>query len=469
MALLQLRVSLLLALRDAHRIRASLLARATPRVLASAARTRSPQLRAAPHDISADIAPPRCAPPPPPPGSCSPYAAHIASAADGLTGMCAPFCGAYVAACGAELGLAADFCATRSTASAYCYPDYAAENLTPSSTALQPYWPRLDGHGKLPTQPIGMFMKPGGNSWWIVNQRGQISQIRNIPGAEQLTPILDISDRVIQGGATGELGEMGLLGLAFSPDFLRTGYFYVNYINLARFTVVARFTFASGKPKKTAASEVQILSHWQPYENHNGGTLLFEPGDLADPYAAGKTGYNLYIPTGDGGLYGDPDPLTTVTLNSDSELYLARDGGLYGDPENRAQGVNDVNVRYGKILRITLPAGTNEGGYSIPEGNISAEVWAYGFRNPWKCTFDRAHLDAPQMWCGDVGQDKFEKVIRVLPRQNHGWRNYEGSSLYSPPKIAYVDPDFEYCHGGVTNAPKQCAGKTFTGESVTGG
>jgi glucose/arabinose dehydrogenase len=102
------------------------------------------------------------------------------------------------------------------------------------------------------------------------------------------------------------------------------------------------------------------------------------------------------------------------------------DGGGGNDPRNNAQNLDSP---LGKVLRLWVHAGANApGGYMTPtEGNIKGLVWAYGMRNPWRCTFDRAQLSTPTMYCGDVGQDHMEEVTRVYAGANHGWKRYEGT------------------------------------------
>ena len=162
----------------------------------------------------------------------------------------------------------------------------------------------------------GMFIKPDSNFWWILNQRGQIIEIENERSTNTTQSVMDISLRVIQSGENG-LGEMGLLGLAFSPDFSFTNHFYINYINTTRFTTIARYTYRIGDPEGTASTEQILLQFYQPYENHNGGTMLFSPADLARP--SGQSFYDLYISTGDGGsgkCYFN-FPLSTFHLTSE--------------------------------------------------------------------------------------------------------------------------------------------------------
>lgn len=165
--------------------------------------------------------------------------------------------------------------------------------------------------------------------------------------------------------------EQGLLGLAFDPNYAVNGYFYVNYTNNTATgnTVIARYTRNAINPNiADVASEVILLTVTQPFSNHNGGNLEFDPD-----------GY-LYIGMGD--------------------------GGSGGDPGNRAQDITDQKL--GKMLRIdvsTVP-------YSIPADNPFVgitgddEIYQYGLRNPWRFSFDRLTGD---LWIGDVGQGAWER------------------------------------------------------------
>ena len=223
----------------------------------------------------------------------------------------------------------------------------------------------------------------GSGRSFVVEQGGTIRVIE--AGEVAAEPFLDISDKT-EGG-----GEQGLLGLAFHPDFEGDGRFFVNYTDLAGDTIVASYRAdgASADPE----SEQVLLKIDQPYSNHNGGHLEFGPD-----------GY-LYIATGDGGSAGDP-----------------QDNG-----QNR-------DSLLGKLLRIDVD---DEEGYEVPTDNPFAdgregapEVWAYGLRNPWRFSFDRA---TDTLWVGDVGQGELEEINRVPDDEaglNFGWNQMEGSRCY---------------------------------------
>jgi glucose/arabinose dehydrogenase len=243
---------------------------------------------------------------------------------------------------------------------------------------------------------------------FIIEKHGTIRVYEN--GQLLDAPFLDITDRVDDSG-----NEMGLLGLAFHPDYARNGFFYVNYTGDGGHTRIARFH--AEENSADAGSEKVLLIVEQPYENHNGGALAFGPD-----------GY-LYAGLGDGGLAGDP----------------------------HKNGQNTKTL-LGKILRIDV---NNGDPYSIPSDNpFGNEVWAYGLRNPWRISFDRATGD---LWIGDVGQGDWEEVDYFpadgVAGANFGWSIMEGNHGYDgEPQPGLILPAAEYSHADA-----------YGGCSVTGG
>ena len=236
---------------------------------------------------------------------------------------------------------------------------------------------------------------------FVVEQPGRIRILQQ--GVLRPRPFLDITDRVLAGG------ERGLLGLAFHPDFRRNSRFYVNYTRKPDgATVVAEYR---NEPSKNQASgdERILLVVPQPYANHNGGMIAFGPD-----------GY-LYIALGD--------------------------GGSGGDPGNRAQNLQDL---LGKILRIDID---HRDPYEIPQDNPFVqgggrpEIYALGFRNPWRFSFD---AKTGELWVADVGQNMWEEIDLVTRGGNYGWRVMEGTHCFSPssscetPQVA--SPVIEYSH-----------------------
>lgn len=344
---------------------------------------------------------------------CNPFAVHAYAAGNnGEVGLCAAFCDAYAKAC----GLPAEFCASHVSDSIYCFP--YQEPASPPSTSLTPFFKKLT----LSSRVIGAFMRPDVKKWWVADQRGTITEIAHDPQTTQKRTVLDIQYRVNQGRG-GVQGELGMLGMAFSPDFAKTGQYYVNYVDNSMNTVVARYSTSTG------TTETRVISFHQPFENHNGGTLLFKPSAYTSP----DTTFDLFISTGDGGNANDP----------------------YRNAQN-------VNSNLGKILRIRVSSSSI--GYTNPSDNVESNgtatsIYAYGMRNPWKCTFDDA-TDA--LYCGDVGQEKVEEIDVIRQGGNYGWPNYEGTYYNRGPVLSYSAPTYQYCHTGST-----CA--AVTGECVIGG
>ncbi len=252
----------------------------------------------------------------------------------------------------------------------------------------------------------------GDSRLFVVEEVGRI-RIIDSTGTLLSTPFMDISARVLYNG------EQGLLGLAFAPDYATTGYFYVNYTSRpSGRTTISRFRVTAGDPNIADPNSEEILfTIYQPYSNHNGGSIAFSPID----------GY-LYIGTGD--------------------------GGSQNDPGNRAQNPDSL---LGKLLRIQVTSGVP--GYTIPPGNPFAqqpsqgrgEVWGIGMRNPWRISFDRLTGD---LWIGDVGQNTWEEVdmepVGTTQGRNYGWRCYEGAHTFNTTGCAaasaFTPPVWEYQH-----------------------
>lgn len=255
----------------------------------------------------------------------------------------------------------------------------------------------------------------GSQRLFVCEQEGRIRIVEKGKLLEK--PFLDISSQVIKNKG---YDERGLLGLAFHPQFKNNGKFYV-YCSMKvtgagrgidHQSVLMEFMVAKeNKDLANPASSKVVLAFNEPESNHNGGDIKF-----------GKDGY-LYIATGDGGNYND--------------LH-----GQFGNAQN-------LNSLLGKILRIDI----NTSPYSIPKdnpfvgkGDTKPEIYAYGFRNPWRISFDKEN---GQLFVGDVGQDNFEEVDLVKKGGNYGWRIREGLHEKFPkdpdPKN-WIDPIAEYPH-----------------------
>jgi cysteine-rich repeat protein len=241
---------------------------------------------------------------------------------------------------------------------------------------------------------------------FIVEQTGRIRILKW--GTLLATPFLDVSAKV------SCCGERGLLSMAFDPNYASNGRFYVSYTNTSGNSVVSRFQ-VSVNPDIASTTETILLTQVQPFSNHNGGQLQFGPDGL------------LYISFGDGGSSGDP------LGNGQSLVTLL-----------------------GKLLRIDVSGG---GAYTVPGSNPFAgatpgldEIWAYGFRNPWRFSFDRATGD---LYTGDVGQNAFEEIdfqpVSSPGGENYGWNTMEGLHCFNPSsgcdQTGLTLPVVEYGHG----------------------
>ena len=237
---------------------------------------------------------------------------------------------------------------------------------------------------------------------FILEQPGIILIVKNGQLLEK--PFLDIRDRV---GSNNS--EQGLLGLAFHPHFAENGYFFINYTDHNGNTHIVRFTGSA--ESADPASEKLLLLVQQPFPNHNGGALAFDP-----------QGY-LVIGLGDGGSSGDP----------------------YGNAQSR-------NSLLGKLLRLDVDRGEP---YAIPADNPyvltgtgNPEIWNIGLRNPWRFSFDRLTGD---LWIGDVGQNLWEE-IDFIPADtpgglNFGWNKMEANHPYNGSNLPdYTAPVAEYPH-----------------------
>ncbi|MDX6650295.1 MAG: hypothetical protein QOJ97_2246 [Solirubrobacteraceae bacterium] len=220
---------------------------------------------------------------------------------------------------------------------------------------------------------------------FVVQQGGLIRVVRD--GRTLPTPFLDLQDRVSTGG------EQGLFSMAFAPDYARTGRFYVSFTDTSGDSRIEEFRRVSAD-RAAPASRRLVLHVAQPEPNHNGGLIAFGPDGL------------LYIGFGDGGGGGDQH-------------------GARGNAQN-------LNSLLGKMLRID-PRRSGSRRYGVPRDNPFVgragrdEIWAYGLRNPWRWSFDRATGD---LAVGDVGQNSVEEVTfarRDRARgRNFGWRVWEG-------------------------------------------
>jgi glucose/arabinose dehydrogenase len=254
--------------------------------------------------------------------------------------------------------------------------------------------------------PLDLQAPPGDSRLFVVEQGGRIRIVRG--GALVAQPFLDISGRISSGG------ERGLLGLAFHPSYASNGRFYVNYTNPGGDSQVSEFRVSADADRADPGSERPLLGVRQPFANHNGGGLAF-----------GNDGF-LYAGFGDGGSGGDP----------------------LGNGQN-------LGTELGKMLRIDVDHGNP---FAIPADNpfanqsgVLPSIWAYGLRNPFRFSFDRATGD---LYIGDVGQARVEEIdVGLTSRrggENYGWNVTEGSQCFEPAsgcsKAGVTLPVAEYGH-----------------------
>jgi glucose/arabinose dehydrogenase len=251
-------------------------------------------------------------------------------------------------------------------------------------------------------QPLFVTHAGDGSGRTFVVEKG--GTIRLLDG----TVFLDISDRV---GSSGY--EQGLLGLAFHPQFAQNGFFFVNYTDGNGNTVVSRFGLLNNQQIGDPNSEQVVLRQEQPAANHNGGMIAFGPDDM------------LYIGLGDGGGANDQ----------------------YGNGQN-------FETWLGTLLRLDV---SRSEPYAVPQDNpfvgapgAQPEIWAYGLRNPWRFSFDRATGD---LYIGDVGQNQWEEIdfqpAASQGGENYGWSIREGAHCFRDNNCdtaGLVDPIAEYDH-----------------------
>jgi glucose/arabinose dehydrogenase len=304
------------------------------------------------------------------------------------------------------------------------------ESPLPLTTAIA--FPKLEWSGwsaepesgkVVPLRPIVLtHAGDGSNRVFVATQHGVVHVFPNDQNATKTQVFLDMQAKVRYDDNTN---EEGFLGLAFHPDYKKTGEFFVFYTDKkAKLTnVVSRFRVSKDDPNKAdKASEEELLRIPHKYWNHDGGTVCFGPD-----------GY-LYIAIGDGGAANDPD----------------RNG-------------QNLNTILGKILRIDVNRKDAGKPYAIPKDNPFAgrtdarpEVFAYGLRNVWRMAFDRK---TGRLWGGDVGQNLYEEIVLVEKGGNYGWNVRESLHPFGPKgsdvRNDLIEPIWEYHHD--------------IGKSITGG
>jgi uncharacterized repeat protein (TIGR03806 family) len=259
-----------------------------------------------------------------------------------------------------------------------------------TGVTLQQMWAGLNFQ-----QPIYLTQAPGDDTtWYVVRRSGEIWSFQQDGTNYKLFVSVDVNAQ----------GEGGLLGFAFHPEWPNRPEAYLSYTRNAvggdpsppstcgatsmLTSVVSRFQSTDGGQSLDDDGDPdEILRLRQPFANHNGGTIQFGPDGM------------LYFGLGDG-----------------------------GNADDRCEAGQNMGTLLGKILRVDVNAPA--GSYQVPPDNpfvgttgARPEIWAYGFRNPWRWSFDRA---SGELWLGDVGQGAWEEIDRVVKGGNYGWKICEG-------------------------------------------
>jgi len=247
------------------------------------------------------------------------------------------------------------------------------------------------------------------NSFLVVHQTGKIWLLEKHPGGDTKTLFADFGAELFN-----ERGPNGLLGLAFHPHFRENRKYYLKHQVFeggAIATVVVEKQAAPDFRSDSAQPSRRLWKVVSATQDHSGGCIAFGP---------------------------------------DGFLYIAMgDTGPQQDPQGHGQ---DLTTHLGKILRIDVDHTDAGLPYAIPSDNpfrgrtdARPEIWALGFREPWRFSFDPLTGD---LWVGDVGQDRVEEVAIVRRGENHGWNVYEGfepfSNRYRKEGVTYVPPVFAY-------------------------
>ncbi len=332
------------------------------------------------------------------------------------------------------------------------------------------------------TQPTVIASLPGNTKRLFVCER--MAKVRHVPDVTATTPtqniFLDLQAVVagrtptetIEGGGNA---EHGLLGLAFHPNYATNGYFYVAYTvrisGGSYYQRISRFHVSADPNVADPVSELVLLQQLDEGSNHDGGDLHFGPND----------GYLYYTA-------GDEENPNDFRLNS-QKVNKDFFGGVFRfDVDKKAgnlapnphaaiptdSGVARFSVPVDNPFVHTTLGGTWTGTYNgvtvTPLSGVRTEFWATGLRHTWRMSFDAVTGD---LWGGDVGQDTYEEVNKIVKGGNYGWVYREGkhdtnfTSPVPPTKPAgftSIDPIYEYTHAAIAGGDTN-----FKGNSVVGG
>jgi uncharacterized repeat protein (TIGR03806 family) len=303
------------------------------------------------------------------------------------------------------------------------------------------------------SSPLGLQQAPNDSSRWFVIQQDGVVRVFPDTANPAASDFANLGDRIAS-PADGRGGETGLLGLAFHPNFPADPRVFISYTAVVSRALVSRisaFNTTSGGTVFDDTSEDILLTVRQPQDNHNGGHIAFGPDG------------HLYIGFGDG-------------------------GGAHDDDAGHAPIGNgqDRRTLLGKMLRIDVDGVSAGQKYDIPAGNMNPgnprcgsgpdlnadacpEIYAMGFRNPWRWSFDRG--GTRRLWLGDVGQNAREEVNDVVAGGNYGWRCREGARTTPVvggncgSETGLIDPVAQYDH---SNGLSVTGGYVYRGSAIPG-
>lgn len=430
---------------------------------------------------------------------CNPYSGHNYESEDGQghrpgPWLCQAFCGRFWDACSAVPlntdgpstvgstvlipGLTAgmgtttlaaryaskeQYCATYATGNpGSCYTDNPKELETIPGGASIPMvahlaYPNLVFNAAtIPLQNPAWYMHithlliaPGTNRMFASFQHGVILSFDDDEASTTFNVVLDIQAETFFDNGGGS--EYGVMGVSFHPNFLQNGWMYVKHSHQAARDRIVRYvvdrdTWIADKGTMLTLFDYQLFGVM-----HHGSPPIFGPDGL------------MYIPNGDGTNYFDN-----------------------GVPNNPAK---DPMSLLGKILRVNVDASTPAVPYTVPADNPfvnvagwAPEIWAWGFRNPWRASFDEP---TGRLYIGSVGQTMFESLYIAQMGKFHGWHTREGYNCYFPipslmaaPFLDCVTPGevlpiFEFPHDvgdcPIQSNPAHCQIPNIAGNAIIGG
>ncbi|XP_077981997.1 HHIP-like protein 2 [Glandiceps talaboti] len=385
---------------------------------------------------------------------CSPYSSHLFDTEVNqekavFPGLCLGYCLEFYEDCSHVIEFMTDdesvistaresgsaFCEyIRAADEDYCYPDILNDDVLGEQLTIAV--DNKDGclcveefAGELEMPIFAIHAGDGSHRLFVGEQKG-IVHVYYKNGTEADEPFLDMENKLVTSDARAQGDERGLMGLAFHPNFKENGRIFVSYVNGTRNPIIKQDTeitltvsemrISEGDENKVDSDfERILLVIEEPGATHNDGQLLFGPID----------GF-MYIFLGDGGSLGS------------RIAPLGDPWGLRGNGQN-------LTSFQGSVLRIDIDIETDGKPYGIPEDNpfvdtpdALPEIFAYGFRSLWRSSVDRGDRktgeDRGRIFCGDVGQKRYEEIDIVVKGGNYGWRGKEG----------YACNDFEICTNG---------------------